>query len=360
MKTYKFYCMILLVSALLGCNKQATLATVETGSFTTFPDTKLVQCGGTVVTDGGAMVYARGICYVKGSGTPTVENQCAEGGSGKGTFQAVLEYINVGEEYTYCAYAINEAGVAYGTPNHFTMEVTPSSGGGGDDNPGDTNTTMGNKVDEFVGTYTCSAYDVDDQKYVTWSNVKIFTWVDSEEQGEWIAVSGLNEGFDDEAALGKYDATNKCLRLYAQYRFSDYTYKFEDKLDTLFFSSFYPIYAPKDGSSWHAILNGDGYNGSGEAWLTFDSNGDVVLGAAKTPDSENFFANGFNFAAYYNDDGKLFGWYHAFIEVKLTKTSSSASVASTKMPRSRMWHAPMLIRDRRQINTRPSKSVARQ
>ena len=348
MKTMRYLSLALMVFTAMACNNKGKLPIVVTGKYTTYPTTKTVQCEGYVETDGGEVVVDRGICYAAGSVTPTVGDNRVSAGSGKGSFSAVLQNITQGT-YSYRAFATNSAGTAYGAVSTFTMSSSSTSGGGesgggsGGSGSGGSggSSTLGSSVSDFIGTYSFYGYDADKKQYVTWDDVTISTWTNSGTNTEWIKVAGLNEGYALEAALGEFDATNKAIRLYAYYYLSDYTYKLAGKGDTIFYSMFFPVYAPKGSTTWELITDGAGYNGVGEAWLTFNSSGKLILGPSKTADSKGNYANGFNFVACYAEDNKLFTWYDTFIEVELTKVSSSSAPART--PSRRDWHAPMLV-----------------
>ena len=130
MRIRKLFCFSItsfMAVLLTACNDKGTLPTVTTGTYTTHPDTKTVQCEGYVETDGGEVVVDRGICYVAGSATPTVASHRVSAGSGKGSFTAILQNIEQGS-YSYRAFATNSAGTAYGEVYQFTMSSSGSSG----------------------------------------------------------------------------------------------------------------------------------------------------------------------------------------------------------------------------------------
>lgn len=130
MKSLHYFSLGLITVAAMACTDKGKLPTVVTGTYTTYPSTKTVQCEGFVETDGGEVVVERGICYVAGSATPKVSDSRVGAGSGKGSFSAVLQNIEAGT-YTYRAYATNSAGTAYGSAATFTMDSSGGSGGGG-------------------------------------------------------------------------------------------------------------------------------------------------------------------------------------------------------------------------------------
>ena len=83
-------------------------------------------CGGTVASDGGAMVTARGVCWST-SPNPTVDGCCVTNdGSGMGTFTSYITELAPGTTYYVRAYAINSEGTSYGEPRTFTTHTTPT------------------------------------------------------------------------------------------------------------------------------------------------------------------------------------------------------------------------------------------
>lgn len=301
---------------LAACNEKGKLPTVTTGKYTAFTGSKTVQCEGYVVTDGGDPVVDRGICYMPGTGTPTISNQHVGAGSGKGSFAAVLQNIEQGN-YTYRAYATNSIGIAYGDLAAFTM---PSQGGsGGGSGNGENKYTLS----DFVGSYSCHAYNWDYEKYEDWTDVTITAFED-ENIPSAVVVEGLYMGYSFFAAIGQFDADKQCIRLLSSWYLTDHTFQFTGN-DTVYVASFYPVYAPKDATSFHWIYNGGGFEGYGEAWLTFDANGKLNFGPSDTPDSDSKYANGMCWRYHASDNpSESVGRLAVHIEITLTKTSSAA------------------------------------
>lgn len=262
-----------------------------------------------------------------------------------GTYSVTYTDLDANTRYYFRAYAIVNNETVYGATKYFT--TLASSGGG---------TTLGSKVEDFVGTYSARAYNVDEQKYETWDNVIIFTYSNGNGE-EWVAVDGLNGGEGTGGygyAVGEYDTNYKAVRLYSS-RGVNKRFTFSDTGDTLFFAVFYPTYVEKTDNTFatfHAIQNGNGYNGSGEAFLTFNSSGQVVLGPAATADSDGYKANGFSFVLFYDATNVVAGWWPTYVEVTLTKTSSSVSApAKIKAKTATQWHAPMTLPDHKNLRT---------
>jgi len=76
-------------------------------------------CGGTITSDGGSPITARGICYST-SANPTTANIVLASGSGTGSFTANLTGLTPSTTYFIKAYAINNIGTYYGDELSFT------------------------------------------------------------------------------------------------------------------------------------------------------------------------------------------------------------------------------------------------
>ncbi len=74
--------------------------------------------GGNIPSDGGAVVTMRGVCW-NITGNPTIDDFKTDDGGGSGTFVSKLTGLQPGTKYYVRAYAINDAGVAYGNEVEF-------------------------------------------------------------------------------------------------------------------------------------------------------------------------------------------------------------------------------------------------
>ncbi|OFY67154.1 MAG: hypothetical protein A2Y71_03965 [Bacteroidetes bacterium RBG_13_42_15] len=99
----------------------ATLTTDEVISIT---ETSAVS-GGNITDDGGAFITERGICWST-EGNPTVSNDKTIDGSGTGSFTSNLTGLPCGRTYYVRAYAVNSAGIAYGSQRSFTTKMFPT------------------------------------------------------------------------------------------------------------------------------------------------------------------------------------------------------------------------------------------
>jgi uncharacterized protein (TIGR02145 family) len=90
--------------------------------------------GGIISDDGGSPVTVRGVCWSTNE-TPTINDNKTEDGVGAGSFTSHIEDLTPETKYYVRAYAINEAGHAYGEEVDFTTlqtnyceGVTPPAG----------------------------------------------------------------------------------------------------------------------------------------------------------------------------------------------------------------------------------------
>ena len=104
---------------------QAQLPNVTTNMASNIT-TNTATCGGTVISDGGASVTARGVCWST-SPNPTLDDNYTLDGSGTGAFTSSITGLAAHTMYYVRAYATNSAGTAYGTQwNFMTSADFPS------------------------------------------------------------------------------------------------------------------------------------------------------------------------------------------------------------------------------------------
>ena len=83
-------------------------------------------CGGTIISDGAALITTRGICYST-SPTPTIVDGKTSDGSGPGVFTSTLTGLTGNTTYYVRAYATNSAGTSYGNQVSFiTSPIMPA------------------------------------------------------------------------------------------------------------------------------------------------------------------------------------------------------------------------------------------
>jgi uncharacterized protein (TIGR02145 family) len=76
--------------------------------------------GGIIISEGSSQIITRGVCWSREKG-PTIEkSDRTDDGSGSGIFHSQVTGVDGGTLYYVRAYAINDAGVGYGTDMSFT------------------------------------------------------------------------------------------------------------------------------------------------------------------------------------------------------------------------------------------------
>jgi hypothetical protein len=80
---------------------------------------------GSVISDGGSSVIERGLCWSL-EHDPTIDDTHANCGSGIGSYSSLMPHLLWMTTYYVRAYAINEAGIAYGEEVSFTVGVNGS------------------------------------------------------------------------------------------------------------------------------------------------------------------------------------------------------------------------------------------
>ncbi|MCK5134516.1 MAG: hypothetical protein KAR19_01915 [Bacteroidales bacterium] len=81
-------------------------------------------CGGNIISDGGAEITARGVCW-NISGNPTIEQTHTTDGSGAGDYGSNILELSPDTKYYVRAYATNTVGTAYGNEQSFTTLSGP-------------------------------------------------------------------------------------------------------------------------------------------------------------------------------------------------------------------------------------------
>ena len=98
------------------CIRDTIVRTIPMISNVTLPDSSRTTTSAlgiaVVVSDGGASVTARGLCY-NTTGNPTISDNIIDGGSGTGSFQGTMDGLVEGTTYYVRAYATNKYGTAY-------------------------------------------------------------------------------------------------------------------------------------------------------------------------------------------------------------------------------------------------------
>lgn len=123
MKAVAALMLLMVVVYATGCKKEQ-LAEVQTSQVTNVTSST-ATAGGMVVSDGNSTITERGVCWGKQS-NPTIDNYHMSAGSGIGSFTCDIIGLDVSTTYYLRAYALNGAGISYGSETNFR-----TTGGGG-------------------------------------------------------------------------------------------------------------------------------------------------------------------------------------------------------------------------------------
>lgn len=83
-----------------------------------------ITTGGSISSDGGYNITARGVCYSKTNANPTLADAYTTDGSGTGSYSSTITNVSVSTNYYVRAYATNSIGTAYAQ----TVTVTTGDG----------------------------------------------------------------------------------------------------------------------------------------------------------------------------------------------------------------------------------------
>jgi hypothetical protein len=97
---------------------------VATTTAITSITTASANSGGNIISDGGAAITARGLCYGT-SPAPTIANNVTVNGTGIGAFTASMSLLSPSTQYYVRAYATNSVGTSYGNEQVFSTCGTP-------------------------------------------------------------------------------------------------------------------------------------------------------------------------------------------------------------------------------------------
>ena len=109
-------------------NTQIELPTVTTKSVSNITETSAV-CGGSVNSDGGSTVTAKGVCWST-SQNPTIDDSKTNSGSGSGSYTSNITGLAGNTTYYVRAYATNSKGTSYGEQRSFTTNYSETNHNG--------------------------------------------------------------------------------------------------------------------------------------------------------------------------------------------------------------------------------------
>jgi len=94
--------------------------TVSTADIFAITDTS-AQCGGNIISDGGAAIIARGVCWCTAEKyLPNLSDSLTIDGTGNGSFTSSISGLIPGTTYVARAYATNGMGTSYGNGRTFS------------------------------------------------------------------------------------------------------------------------------------------------------------------------------------------------------------------------------------------------
>ena len=105
-------------------SQEVTVPSITTAAVTNVTNTSAVS-GGTVTSDGGANITARGVCWSTGY-DPTIADAHTNDGTGAGSFISQITGLQANTFYRVRAYATNSVGTSYGAQQTFSTLQNPA------------------------------------------------------------------------------------------------------------------------------------------------------------------------------------------------------------------------------------------
>jgi uncharacterized protein (TIGR02145 family) len=158
----------------LNGSSGTTIPTLTTSSVTNTASNTATS-GGNITSDGGATVTARGVCWST-SQTPTTADSHTTDGTGTGAFVSSITGLNAATTYYVRAYAINNAGTAYGNQQSFTTLAWACGSSSIIDIDGNNYNTV------LIGTQCWMGENL---KTTTYSNGNPITYIGASAAGGW-------------------------------------------------------------------------------------------------------------------------------------------------------------------------------
>lgn len=183
----------------VGCKKEKTMV-VETFQVTNITNYTATM-GGKVSFDDSSSVVARGVCWSKNP-NPEVNMNHHASGAGTGSFSCNVIDLEPATTYYVRAYAINSAGICYGSQVSF-MTLTSGGGNGGDIGGGNSNVPEG----AADGVFSVSSSQ---KVYISIGNLQYqastSTWRFAEHPWDYVgnSANGNVDGSDNELISAHY------------------------------------------------------------------------------------------------------------------------------------------------------------
>ena len=121
---FTLFSLLTIIGLFTGC-KKSTIPELTTMAISEVGLTSAVS-GGTIITDGGEEITAKGVCWST-STNPTVADSKTSDGKGSANFTSNIVGLSEGTTYYVRAYATNEVGTAYGNELSFTTGKVTSA-----------------------------------------------------------------------------------------------------------------------------------------------------------------------------------------------------------------------------------------
>ncbi|MBP6754679.1 MAG: DUF1566 domain-containing protein [Bacteroidia bacterium] len=164
-------------------------------------------CGGTITTDGGSPITAKGVCWSTTNSTPTIANSKTNDGTGLSQFTSILNSLSPGTKYYVRSYATNSLGTVYSSTQNFTT-LSPTLPTG----------LTTKSITNITQTSSNSGGDVTDDggaiiiaKGVCWSNTTSSPTTNNNKTSD-----GTNIGTFDSSITGLLPNTTYYIRSYAR------------------------------------------------------------------------------------------------------------------------------------------------
>jgi formylglycine-generating enzyme required for sulfatase activity len=115
------FCTTFFLFLLVGCAEETSLSKLTTAEISNLTEATVLS-GGEVLSDGGASVTDRGVCWSTFL-EPTISDHKTNDSLGLGTFESRVQNLTPGTTYHLRAFATNAAGTSYGRETTFTTKT---------------------------------------------------------------------------------------------------------------------------------------------------------------------------------------------------------------------------------------------
>lgn len=170
-------------------------------------------------------------------------------------------------------------------------------------------------INDFIGTYTLTAYSPWESKDITWTNVQIIP-----ANGDTVFAVGFEDS-EDLRAVGIFDQSLQQVRFESGWYFESYQFNYNS---TTCVAEFVPIYYNSNDKQAYIIKSG-GKFGKGEIRLNKLSGNTYKFVPCDGASFDNQYANGFIFDYHSITDFTYVGNSYAYINVSMTRTSTTTN-----------------------------------